>query len=150
MTKEASNSLLEALRARGVRLTPQRAIIFEVIEKLHDHITAEEIYQQVQVVSPYISLTTVYRTLELLQELGLVNQTNLGRGQAYFALKAHGPHHHLVCQECGRIDEFADALLISLRAELKQQYQFEACIDHMSIFGLCQACRKKGGQASNA
>jgi len=137
-------TLIEELQSRGMRVTPQRAIIFEAIEKLEGHITAEEIFEQVQKVNPYVSLATVYRTLELLLELNLINQTNFGRSQAYFALKDHGPHHHLVCSECGYIEEFADTIFEPIRTELDKQYGFQAQTDHLSIFGLCRGCRKKG------
>lgn len=139
--QELTSSLVEALRQRGMRVTPQRAIIFEAIENLEGHITAEEIFQAVQKINPYISLATVYRTLELLQELNLINQTNFGRSQTYFALKDHGPHHHLVCIECGKIEEFEDELFEPVRATLKEQFGFQAHTDHMSIFGLCKKCR---------
>ncbi len=135
-------SLVQELQARGMRVTPQRAIIFEAIEKLEGHITAEDIYQKVQKVNPYISLATVYRTLELLQELQLINQTNLGRSQTYFALKDHGAHHHLVCTECGHIEEFPDELFDSIRNKLKALYGFQVHANHMSIFGICQECHK--------
>ncbi|MEW5960910.1 MAG: Fur family transcriptional regulator, partial [Chloroflexota bacterium] len=94
MVDQTGHSLIEELQGRGMRVTPQRAIIFDVIENLHGHITAEEIFHKVQKINPYISLATVYRTLELLQELKLINQTNFGRSQTYFALKDHGAHHH--------------------------------------------------------
>jgi Fur family ferric uptake transcriptional regulator len=132
--------LIEELQVRGMRVTPQRAIIFEAIESLQGHITAEDVFREIQKVNPYISLATVYRTLELLQELNLINQTNLGRSQAYFALKNHGSHHHLVCTECGCIEEFPDDLLNSVRRELLTQFGFQAYTDHMSIFGICQKC----------
>jgi Fur family ferric uptake transcriptional regulator len=138
--EQRRSSLIEQLQSRGMRVTPQRAIIFEAIERLEGHITAEEIFEQVQKVNPYVSLATVYRTLELLQELNLINQTNFGRSQTYFALKDHGPHHHLVCSECGRIEEFSDEVFDSIRAELKSRYGFQAHTDHKSIFGVCQCC----------
>jgi Fur family transcriptional regulator, ferric uptake regulator len=142
---QTHSQLIEQLQTRGIRVTPQRAIIFEAIEKLEGHITAEEIFEQVQQVNPYISLATVYRTLELLQELHLINQTNFGRSQTYFALKDHGSHHHLVCSECGQIEEFSDEIFSSVRAELEKQYGFQAQTDHMSIFGVCKVCQSKGG-----
>ncbi len=145
MKQNNHSTLIEELQTRGIRVTPQRAIIFEAIEQLEGHITAEDIYEEVQKVNPYVSLATVYRTLELLQGLSLINQTNFGRSQTYFALKNHGPHHHLVCAECGRIEEFSDELLACIRADLETQYGFEAHTDHMSIFGLCQQCRGKTG-----
>lgn len=135
-------SLIEELRARGMRMTPQRAIIFEAIEKLVGHITAEDIFAEVQKVNAYISLATVYRTLELLQELKLITPTNLGGSQTYFALKGHGSHHHLVCLECGQIEEFSDTIFDPVRARLDEQHGFQVHTDHMSIFGVCKSCRE--------
>lgn len=137
------NPLIEELQARGIRITPQRAIIFDAIEKLQGHITAEEIFAEVQKVNSYISLATIYRTLELLQELKLVSQTNFGRSQTYFALKDHCSHHHIVCTECGGIEEFPDQFLEPLKAKLASQFGFQAHTDHMSIFGICKKCRNE-------
>jgi Fur family ferric uptake transcriptional regulator len=136
------SELINAVKAQGLRMTPQRAIIFEAIEKLEGHLTAEDIFAEVQQVNPYINLATIYRTLELLQELDLMTQTNLGRGRTYFALKDHCSHHHLVCQECGRIEEFHDDVLEPVRKTLEEKYGFEAHTDHLSVFGLCQDCRR--------
>lgn len=140
---QTQRSLIEELQARGMRMTPQRAIIFEAIGKLEGHITAEQIFQEVHQANPYISLATVYRTLELLEELNLITPTNLGRTQTYFALKDHGPHHHLVCLECGRIEQFADELFDPVRTGLEEKHGFQVHTDHMSIFGICRKCREK-------
>ena len=137
---QAHKSLIEELQARGMRVTPQRAIIFEAIESLQGHITAEDIFEKVQEINPYISLATVYRTLELLQELKLITPTNFGRSQIYFALKDHGSHHHIVCTECGGIQEFPDELLEPIRVKLEEQFNFQAHTEHMSIFGICKKC----------
>jgi Fur family transcriptional regulator, ferric uptake regulator len=143
MAQRNHSNLIGELQTRGIRVTPQRAIIFEAIEKLEGHITAEDIFEEVQKVNPYVSLATVYRTLELLQGLNLINQTNFGRNQTYFALKDHGAHHHLVCQECGFIQEFSDELLACIRQDLEEKYGFLAHTDHISIFGVCRECRQK-------
>jgi Fur family ferric uptake transcriptional regulator len=142
------NDLIETLKARGLRMTPQRAIIFEAIEKLEGHLTADDIFAEVQKVNPYINLATIYRTLELLQDLNLITQTNLGHSQTYFALQDHCSHHHLVCQVCGAIEEFSDDLLTSLRVKLAEQYGFEAYTDHMSVFGVCKQCQEAGKHLS--
>lgn len=139
---QTQNKLIAELKARGIRVTPQRAIIFDVIERLSGHITAEEIFSEVQQINPYISLATVYRTLELLQELNLVTPTNLGGSQTHFAISGHGVHHHLVCQKCGGIEDFSDDLLESLRERLATEHGFLAQINHFSIFGLCRTCRQ--------
>lgn len=145
----ASGSLIETLKTHGLRLTPQRAIIVEVIERLKGHITAEDIFAEVQKVTPYINLATIYRTLDLLQELNLITPTNLGRSQTYFAVKDHCSHHHLVCQACGHIEEFCDDLLDPIRVELEEQYGFKAHTDHLSIFGLCRGCRPADQPTAN-
>lgn len=139
----SQSSLVKELQARGMRVTPQRAIIFEAIEKLEGHLTAEDIFAQVQDVNAYISLATVYRTLELLQELNLITPTNLGGSQTFFALKDHGSHHHLVCLECGNIEEFSDDIFDPLRSRLEEEYGFQVRTDHMSLFGICQQCRER-------
>ena len=141
---QTGRNLIEAIKERGLRITPQRAIIFEAIEKLKGHITAEEVFQEVQQVNAYISLATVYRTLELLQDMNLVTQTNFGQSQAHFALKSHGHHHHLVCIQCRQIEEFPDDLLDPVRDHLLSDYGFEVRTEHMSLFGLCRACRGEG------
>lgn len=140
MVNERS-SLIDELKNRGIRITPQRVIIFDAIETLEGHITAEDIYREVEQNNPYISLATVYRTLELLLDLKLINQTNLGRGHTYYAMKDHGTHHHLVCTNCGRIQEFDDILFEPLRQSLQQKFGFHANTEHMSIFGTCQDCQ---------
>ena len=141
-------NLIEELRTRGLRATPQRAIIFEVIEKLEGHLTAEEIYKAVKKVNAYISLATVYRTLELLQALNLITPTNLGGSQTFFALKGHGVHHHLVCLECGGIAEFSDEIFDLVRTELETEYGFQVRTDHMSLFGVCKYCLENNDGAS--
>jgi Fur family transcriptional regulator, ferric uptake regulator len=140
--EQTDQNLLVMLKARGLRLTPQRAIIIEIIEKLDGHITAELIFDEVKKVNPYINLATIYRTLELLQDLNLITPTDLGGNQTYFALKDHCSHHHLVCQHCGCIEEFRDELLEPIWSNIKAHYGFEVHTDHLSLFGLCQHCRE--------
>jgi Fur family ferric uptake transcriptional regulator len=140
--EQLDHNLIEELKTRGMRVTPQRAIIFEAIEKLEGHITAEDIYSEVQKINSFISLATVYRTLELLHEMSLITPTNLGGSQTYYALKGHGAHHHLVCLECGAIEEFDDDLFDLLRRQVGDQYGFDVQTDHMSLFGVCRTCQK--------
>ena len=142
--EQTDQNLLAMLKTRGLRLTPQRAIIIEAIEKLPGHITAEALYAEVQKINPYINLATIYRTLELLQNLNLITSTDLGGSQTYFALKDHCSHHHLVCQACGCIEELRDDLLEPIWSNIKAQYGFEVRTDHLSLFGLCQDCREQG------
>ena len=142
MRQHNDGSLIEMIKERGMRITPQRAIILEVVESLRGHITAEDVFQQVQRVNAYISLATVYRTLEMLREMNLITQTNFGQSQAHFALKDHGPHHHLVCLNCHQLEEFSDDIFDPIRVRMEDSYGFEVHTEHMSLFGICQACRQ--------
>lgn len=133
-------TLLETLKQRGLRVTPQRAIILATIEQMPGHMTAEQIYEQVRRVNSYINLATVYRTLELLCELELVTQADMGTGATHFALHTHATHHHAVCRTCGCSIEFPHDLLTPLLDALHNHYQFHADADHTVIFGWCDGC----------
>jgi Fe2+ or Zn2+ uptake regulation protein len=132
--------LIESLKSRGLRVTPQRAIILNTIEQIPGHMTAEQIYEQVQRVSSYINLATVYRTLDLLRALDLVTEADMGTGATHYALHTHATHHHAVCRTCGRSLEFPHALLAPLLDSLRTTYGFSADADHTVIFGWCAAC----------
>ena len=126
-------SLSEILRERGYRLTPQRMIVLEAIEASDHHISAEEIHTKAHAGYPYMNISTVYRTLELLKELGLVAETDLGGGRLVYhpAGKAH--HHHLVCRKCGKVQDIDRSVFERLRDEIRQKYGFDAVFEHMGI-----------------
>jgi len=127
---------------QGYRLTPQRMMILSAIENSHDHISAEEIYTQVAAKYPHVNISTVYRTLDLLKELGLVTETNLGEGRVRYHPADKGHHHHLVCQECGAIIDLDESVLSSLKSVLLREYKFSADLRHLAIFGRCTNCSK--------
>lgn len=130
------------LSEQGYRLTPQRMMVLAAIEDSADHISAEEIYAQVITKYPYVNISTVYRTLELLKRLGLVTETDLGGGRVRYHPADKGHHHHLVCQECGAIIGLDEAVLYPLKDTLRREYKFEADLRHLAIFGRCSKCRK--------
>jgi Fur family transcriptional regulator, ferric uptake regulator len=131
------------LSEKGYRLTPQRLMILSSIEGSHDHISAEEIYAEVTAKYPHVNISTVYRTLELLKRLGMVYEIDLGEGRIRYHAEESGHHHHLVCQDCGRVIDIKEASLSSLRDILLRDYSFRAELKHVAIFGLCEKCRKK-------
>ena len=134
--------MLGKLDEKGYRLTPQRLMILSAIEKSDDHISAEEIYAQVVVEYPHVNISTVYRTLELLKQLGLVTETDLGGGRVRYHPVDKGHHHHLVCKECGAIIDLDESVLARLEDVLLSRYNFSADMKHMAIFGRCAKCRK--------
>ena len=133
--------LTDELRARGLRRTPQREMVLAALHDLGGHASVEETYQQVRLKSDSVEKSTVYRALELLRELGLVIEVDIGDNMLRYELAAHGPHGHLVCRRCGRIDMFELAELIPLDSTPMKQSGFVVG-DHQVIRGLCQACRE--------
>ena len=134
--------VVEALQEIGYRLTPQRMMILEAIADSDGHTSAEEILEAVQAVYPYLDVSTVYRTLDLLKTLHLVRETDLGRGHAQYELLSKGLHHHLICTECGKILDVDNTFLDPLRRSVQDAYDFHAEIEHLAIFGICGACNK--------
>lgn len=128
------------LRERGQRLTPQRLLILELLHAHGDHMTADEIYAQAQARYPYLNISTVYRTLELLRDAGILSETDLGDGRRHFALLSDDRHHHLICLSCGHVEEVDDQMFDHLREELRATHGFQARIDHLALFGACRIC----------
>jgi len=132
---------LQQLRERGFRLTAQREMILSVLHDVEGLATADEIYSRVRNISSAVDISTVYRTLDLLQELDLVSTIDAGDGQRrYELLGVHGPHLHLVCQICGQVIGAEVEVARSLGEQLEARYAFHAALDHLSIPGLCRAC----------
>jgi len=139
---KATGDIVGKLIEQGYRLTPQRMMVLAAIEDSDDHISAEEIYAQVITKYPHVNISTVYRTLELLKRLGLVTETDLGGARVRYHPADKGHHHHLVCQECGKIIDLDESVLSSLRSTLLREYQFSADLRHLAIFGRCANCSK--------
>lgn len=136
---------IQELRERGFRLTPQREMILSVLHDVEGLVTAEEIYNRVQSISSSVDISTVYRTLDLLQEFDLVSCVDPSNDQRRYELWGiHGPHLHLVCQTCGQVSaadlEVAQAFGQCLQAE----YGFVPALDHLSVPGLCATCAASG------
>ena len=132
---------LKQLRQRGFRLTPQREMVLSVLHDIEGHATADEIFARVQTLSASVDISTVYRTLELLQEFDLVSAFDLGDGQRrYELLGLHGAHCHVVCRFCGASVGVEAAALRPLTDYLQREHGFQVDLDHLTIPGLCQEC----------
>jgi Fur family transcriptional regulator, ferric uptake regulator len=131
------------LRARGLRATPQRRLVLEAVRDL-GHATPEQVCEAVQRRAPAVSLSTVYRTLELLEDLGAVSHAHLRHGAPSFHLAEHADHFHLVCRRCGGIAEADLAQAAPLVAEVQRAYGFSTDVSHLSLHGLCTGCAAAG------
>jgi Fur family ferric uptake transcriptional regulator len=130
------------LRARGYRLTPQRQLVLEAVAEL-GHATPDDIVTAVRRTASGVNISTVYRTLELLEELGLVTHTHLGHGPPTYHAAADDEHVHLVCRVCGTVSEAAPGLVDGVVRELAETQGFAADVGHMAIFGTCRDCAAK-------
>ena len=133
-------TLVELLRERGQRMTPQRQLILEAVQSIDGHISVEAVHARVAARFPQVNISTVYRTLDLLQELGLVTHTHFDDGVAQYHRAEETPHQHLVCRSCGSEQELDLAVLEPLGSELRTRYGFLADLAHFALVGLCQAC----------
>ncbi len=133
----------EMLRKKGYRLTPQRHMILSVIQEADEHLSIDQILERVQERNPYVSLSTIYRTLELLRELGLVRENHLPGEQPHYETAESTEHHHLVCRRCRTIIHLEDNLLGNLHEQLQQQHAFHGLTLDLVAAGYCDACWKK-------
>jgi Fur family ferric uptake transcriptional regulator len=133
----------KALREKGYRLTPQRMLVIKALHNADNHISAEEIYEQLHARYPHSNISTVYRTLELMKRLNLVMEIDFGEGRVRYHVAEKGHHHHLVCCTCGKIIDLGESIVNPLKETLFRNYDFEAELSHLAISGECSECRKK-------
>ena len=130
----------DRLRGVGQRATPQRLVILAAFDGPGRHLTADEVYARVAPSMPSVNRSTVYRTLELYRDLGLISETDLGNSVRQYELRDGEPHHHLVCRTCQGTVEFPDAMVEDLRISINRDFGFVPVIDHLAVFGTCASC----------
>lgn len=135
------------LRASGYRVTPQRQLVLEAVSRL-EHATPEDIYGDVRLTARGINVSTVYRTLELLEQLGLVTHTHLGHGAPSYHLADETEHVHLVCRQCERVTQISQSDVWPLVTALEESHGFKTDVGHLTVFGLCAECRTRAKPAS--
>ena len=134
----------DMLKERGLRLTPQRDMVLWAMHQLSGHATVEEIYALVSSKSAAVDASTVYRSLELLTEFGLVSVIDLGDGQhRYELLSIHGEHHHFYCTVCGKLERIEDSELLPALGQFERRFGYGIELDHV-IKGVCDVCRAQG------
>jgi Fur family ferric uptake transcriptional regulator len=144
MRVDEINKLREDLKAKGYKLTPQRrAIVDSIVKSEGQHLTAEEIYDLVKLNCPEIGLATVYRTIAMLEELGIVSRLDLGDNISRYELvheEENHQHHHLVCNKCSKVMEVEGDLLDQLEQTIEETYKFKIMDHSVKFFGLCKEC----------
>jgi len=129
------------LREKGFRITPQRQLILEAVEKLR-HGTPEEILVEVQRTATGVNLSTVYRTLEVLEDVGLVTHAHIGHGAPTYHAVEEEVHIHLVCDQCKRVESVHSDVASQFVNSLRDTKGFQTDIAHVSLHGICKSCAK--------
>lgn len=128
------------LRSTGHRLTPQRQLVWDALRRSDHHLSAEQIQDEVARTVPEFNLASVYRTLALLSELGLVTEVQLGDGRGYWEVAHEGETFHLHCRACGRVDHHEGDLVLEIRQHLTGGHDFVPEDIDLVVHGLCGAC----------
>jgi Fur family ferric uptake transcriptional regulator len=132
-------------RRLGVRWTTQRQSIVETFIICDQHITVEDLHHRVRAIDRTVSAATVYRTINMLVEMGVAAKRHFTPGSASFELEVNKDHHdHLVCTGCGRIQEFHNERIEALQEEVAKGYGFVLGNHRMELYGVCAECRRKG------
>lgn len=137
------SELSAVLKERGYRLTLQRQIILDAVESIHGHISVDDIFQLVHPRFPQVNVSTIYRTMELLEEAGLVGHTHFHDGGTRWHRGGEAPHQHLVCRLCGAELELDLTLTAPLAADIRDRYGFAADLSHFAIIGVCRKCQAR-------
>lgn len=146
--ENAMEILKEKLKSTGFKITPQRRAIIEVlIENENSHLSSEEIYDKVRVNCPEIGLATVYRTMQLLDEVNGISKLNLDDGCIRYEINIEGEnehhHHHLICKECNAIIEVKEDLLEDIEKRVEKTYNFQIKDHDLKFYGICENCQNK-------
>ena len=142
MSETVDHDWRARLRERGYRLTPQRELILEAVNAL-GHATPDEVLAEVRTHSSAVNASTIYRTLEVLEELGLVRHAHLSdRAPTYHSVTGH-EHFHLVCRNCQRVVSVEPDVAAALTERLHDDFDFHADVGHLTIFGRCTSCEPR-------
>jgi Fur family transcriptional regulator, ferric uptake regulator len=133
--------ILDQIRARGERITTPRRAVIELLASTHEHLTVEDIASRLHPVHPSIAPSTVYRTLEALQEWGMVERVHRGQGATFFHLAQ--THQHVVCEVCGKVTDIPAHELDDLVARLRERYAFELRPSRFALLGECREHREE-------
>jgi Fur family ferric uptake transcriptional regulator len=141
------SSFKELLKKKGCKLTTQRRAVLDVLnEHRGEHLSTEEIYEKVKGKYPEIGLATVYRTVQLFEDMKIIDRLNFDDGCSRYELSSQGDdhhHHHLICDGCGKVLEVEEDLLDDLEKQIEQSYKFHITDHKVKFYGLCDECQQK-------
>jgi Fur family transcriptional regulator, peroxide stress response regulator len=136
---KSDTSAIEALRSKGYKATPQRIAICRIALNSRAHPSAQQVYDEVKKIHPTVSLATVYKTLEVLRDLDLVQEINYPKGQARFDSYMN-PHINLICLKCGTIKDLDDKIAKEITRTVAATTKFKPAGQRIDVYGICQEC----------
>ena len=140
--------LLQELREQGHRLTPQRLIVLRVVAEGQQHMGVDEVFREAQAAYPFMDLATVYRTLRLFKQVGLVTEVAIGDRMHYELTHPEDRHHHMVCRVCHGAFNLSPHYLEEFNNTLVNDFGFVPDLDHFTITGVCVNCRSGAARPS--
>jgi len=150
MMIESEEHMRDVFRSAGRRMTSQRRVILEVLKASNAHLDAETLHDRVKLHDAAISLATVYRTLSVLKEMGLVEEHRLGEEHGHYELVQDNPHYHFTCLGCGKVIEFDTPLVAQIEQKLSKREGVHVTRAHLHLSGYCAQCQNQpGGQHNN-
>jgi len=141
MKKEPNNN--QTVQMQGHFLTTQRRLLLELIQDTEGHLDAKELYQRARARDESIGSATVYRSLNLFKQLGLVDERRLGKLRCYYEIKQSPQHQHLLCQGCGRVIEFQNPYFNKLIKAVQREHGFKITKAELYLEGYCPNCEEK-------
>lgn len=150
-----SDYLIKTLGDKGYKATTQRILVFDILaENRNQHLSTEEVYELIKNKNPKMGIATIYRTLQLFEEIGLVYKHNFDDGCSRYEILSPNSsevhqHHHLLCKKCGKIIEVKEDLMNSLEEIIEKQYNFEILNHVVKFTGICSQCRNKENDDGN-
>ena len=141
----AAVGIRDSLKQKGIRLTRQRQILLDLIDKSGEHLDAERLYHLAKELDPKLNRVTVYRTLKMLKQGGLVDELDLmhvGGDQHYYETRMKQEHAHIICLRCGKVEEFFGEPLSKLRRQVESHFGFQVLIQRTEVGGYCSHCQR--------
>lgn len=143
--EEIIEELRKIVKQKGLKYTEQREIVLSILLHADEHLTAEEIYNQIKKDFPEtnVGIATVYRALSFLEEVDLITSINFGTDGKKYESNAKSHHDHLICTDCGKIIEFVDDEIEKRQEKIAKENKFKITSHSMQLYGVCQACQNK-------
>lgn len=141
MQNSEVKNALEKLKFKQIRITPQRHAILTYLFKTDSHPSADEIYRALEKSFPNMSVATVYNNLKVFLEAGLVEELSFGDSSSRYEIKTK-PHYHVVCRNCGQIEDFFSKSLLDMEKVVSEQTEYLIDDHRVEFFGLCRECKK--------